>query len=387
MVSRARIGKRPWSRPTLGRMAAVETGVRSRRGPGLAGVLLILGLVITGCGGSGSSSTSGKASNAGGGTPAQPNVSITFFEHNAPLQDQIIATDPALQKPIPAHLRFVPVGNGPSALAGYRAGSFQMVSSIGDPPVVGAVAAGTKFQVIWPETLDDAELVVQPGINSVQDLAGKTVAVLLGSSEDYELRGLLAHFGLTSKVHVLNVTSSQDMVPAFNTHRIDGAYDDVDPFVSQMTKTGGHVLNIGGNAVSATYIASLGYASYNSASVSDAFAHDHPDVVQAYACALYKATQIMHGPKGPATAAFTRTSSITGLPASQAVKSGFELPVPAAAEVPKLLANGGNYEVGLMRASQYLAKAGNIKAPLTHEQVASHVNASWATNALAGKCG
>jgi taurine transport system substrate-binding protein len=354
-----------------------RASARRSRGVPLWGAMVATLALVAACGGS------SGAGNSGSNSPEQPSVSLTYFDHNAPLQDQVIATDPALLHSIPAKIKFVPVGNGPTALAGYKAGSFQFVSSIGNPPVVGAIAAGTDFQVVWPETLDDAEVVVQHGITSLSQV--KTLGVLVGSSEEYEIEGLLAHFNLSKKIHLVAFSTSQDIVPAFNTHRIDAGYDDTN-FGDQMEAKGGTVLQIDGQPVTASYIASLGYASFNSASVSDAFAKAHPEVVQAYVCALYKATQIITGPKDAATKALAATSSITGLNPDDSVKAGLLLPIAKPDDIPAALSSGGSYQQGLLRTSQYLVSAGKIPTALTQSQIDAHTNATWAKNALAGKC-
>lgn len=358
-----------------------ESGYRLR----LAVLGLVPVMVLGGCG-------LGGASGGNGTGGAQPSITITFFDHNAPAQEQIIATQPTLQKLVPAHMQFIPVQSGPASLAAYKAGSYTFVDSVGNPPVTGALAAGIQFHVIWLETYDTAVLVVRPGITDIKQLQGKTIGDLIGSSEDYEFRGLLDHNGLTGKVNIIQLAGQATTVPAFQTGKIDGAYAEW-PEALLMQRAGGSFLKtVDGKTMDAQYIASIGYPSFNSATVSDQFANSHPDVVQKFVCAIYAATQLQRGPQSKAADAYRKAADISGQSPADAVDSGEHQPTIDPTKMGAYLSpsgsgpNSGVVASGLLKTAQFLKTSGKIQVDLSETQIQGFLEPKWAKNAIAGKC-
>src|ERR1017187_2707280 len=138
----------------------------------------------------------------GGSGAALPGFTIAYRQGTGAKSGSIIDNDAALAKTIPAPLHFVPFDAGVTAIAEMRSGSLQAISGVGNPPVVGAIGTGTGVDVVLAQSFDADALIVPASVTSAQQLAGKTVGVLVGSSEDYELRGWLALEGLTKSVKV-----------------------------------------------------------------------------------------------------------------------------------------------------------------------------------------
>jgi ABC-type nitrate/sulfonate/bicarbonate transport system substrate-binding protein len=342
-------------------------------------------LALAACGG-------GAAS--GGSSGSKPSeVKMTYFENADPMQDDLIATMPSLQKMVPVPIKWLPVQSGPGALAGYKAGSYDFVESVGNPGITGAMAAGLPFHVIWPETQDSTVLVVKPSIQDVSQLAGKTIADLVGSSEDYEFGGFLKANKLQDKVKIVQLGNMQDTVPAFKTGRVDGAFADWS-FALAMLNAGGVLFKTGdGHQVDAAYICSIGYCSFNSATVADSFAKKYPSIVQAVVCTLAAATRIEEGPKEQADAAFKGAMAFTGNTDPQAaVEGGEHTPTIPPEKVAAYLSPAGGdpdsgvYAKSILNTAQFLQQSGKLPKPLTLDQIQSRLDASWAKNVVAGKC-
>jgi sulfonate transport system substrate-binding protein len=90
--------------------------------------------------------------------------------------------------------------NGPLQTAALVGGSIN-IGLLGDTPGLIARAQGTSDQLINQYGVDnEAWIVARPGITSLSQLVGKTVAVQPESYMDRYLQGLLAQKGLTGKV-------------------------------------------------------------------------------------------------------------------------------------------------------------------------------------------
>jgi taurine transport system substrate-binding protein len=168
-----------------------------------------------------------------------PTLTIAHGEGTVANSDSIIASDPALAKTIPAHLHFVPFDAGVTAIAEMRSGSLQAISGVGNPPVVGAIGTNTGVDVVLAQSFDADALIVPKSITTPAQLAGKSVGVLVGSSEDYELRGWLALKHLASSVKVVGFASEQAAAAAYLGGSVAAAYVTAGP-EAKLISTGGH---------------------------------------------------------------------------------------------------------------------------------------------------
>ena len=324
-----------------------------------------------------------------GHAQSQPNVIISYWDHSAPSQETVIATQPSLLKLLGAKPSWVPIEASPPAIAAMKAGSFDFITGVGNPPVVSGIATGADFKVVWLGSVDYVELVVRPSIRKASDLAGKTVVDLVGSSEDYALRGWLKVNGLTNKVTVLGLPGMETPVAAYKSGRVDAAYVEFAQ-AQEMVKAGGHVL------VDSVKIARLGYAGINVTIVRTPFARQHPEVVQGYVCAALAATKLIEDPKHSVRdSAFRAAAAITGQPLDQAVATG-EQGVITADVRPQdewsyfegadgSVASGGiaqNY----LKSVAFLVANGRIHRTLTTQDIIPHIDPSYVRKALHGGC-
>ena len=109
----------------------------------------------------------------------------------------------------------MPFDAGVTAIAEMRSGALQAISGVGNPPVVGAIGTGTDVDVVIVQSFDADALIVPQTVRTPAQLAWKSVGVLVGSSEDYELRGWLTLEHLTSSVKVVGFASEQAAAAAY----------------------------------------------------------------------------------------------------------------------------------------------------------------------------
>jgi ABC-type taurine transport system substrate-binding protein len=153
-----------------------------------------------------------------------PSFTISLSQGSVATGGSIIVSDAALQKTIPAHIHWIPFTAGVIAVAEMKGGSIQSISGVGNPPTVGAIANGTGIDVVMAQEFDSDELLVPASITTASQLAGKSVGVLVGSSEDYELEGWLKLQHLTGSVKVVGLSSESSVAAAYLAHAIDAAY-------------------------------------------------------------------------------------------------------------------------------------------------------------------
>jgi NitT/TauT family transport system substrate-binding protein/taurine transport system substrate-binding protein len=196
---------------------------------------LLLAILLAACGSAGTAGSGGS----------KPTVVIGYMDNGA--EPELIAIAQKLfEKDLNANIQIKYFDSGPASLSAIAAGSVQIMTGIGSPPVVSAITTGVDLQAVWAQELytQDEGLVVRSGsgINSVKDLAGKTVALVLGSTSEYALNATLIKNGVDPKsVHKLNMAP-----PAIRTawlnHSVDAAYV-WDPVFDALRQNGGNILS------------------------------------------------------------------------------------------------------------------------------------------------
>jgi NitT/TauT family transport system substrate-binding protein len=360
--------------------------------------LLALGLLaaggLTACGSSSLSSSSGAASSApaagsssaapgadpsGGGTKA--NLSVGYFTGLVAEPETVIGSVSSLQAQTHTKIKWVPITAGATALAEMRAGAFDLVAGVGNPPTVAAIANGTPIDVIWAQSFDADSLLVPKSITSASQLKGKTIGDLEGSSEDYELRGWLTVQHLTGKVNVLGFASEQAAAAAYIAGKISGAYVE-GALEEQLQSKGAHALT------NAKQIANLGYPSLDVLVATESDIKNAPTTVQNYVCAEVAATKDLLGPDNKIY--FSDSAKLLGVPASQAVSAtSAYLPyyIPINQEL-HWLSGGADSPIlaSYEKTATFDKQQGRIPSVPSNSTLAAHINDTFAKNALAGKC-
>ncbi|MDB5058995.1 MAG: hypothetical protein JWO59_2467 [Chloroflexi bacterium] len=319
----------------------------------------------------------------------EPTTTISYWNHSSPSQESVIATSPALLKVLGAKPTWVPIDASPPAIAAMKAGSFDFITGVGNPPVVSGLANGSDFKVVYLGSIDYVELVVTKAITKPTDLIGKNLVDLIGSSEDYALRGWLKVNNLQGKVNVVGLPGLTTPVAAFKAGRIDGAYVDY-AAAAQIVKDGGHVL------VDSVQIAKLGYAGINVTIVRTRFAQQHPEVVQGYVCAAVAATKLIESPhKRVRDDVFKASAALTGQPIDQAIATGEQGVVggfvPLSQEWSYFAGKDGKTATGgivrnYLQTVSFLLQNGRIHSPVTAGDLVPHIDGTYVYKALHGGC-
>jgi NitT/TauT family transport system substrate-binding protein len=322
------------------------------------------------------------ASTSGGGSGAPPSFTIAYGQGTVANSDSIIDSDPALARTIPAELHFVPFDAGVTAIAEMRSGSLQAISGVGNPPVVGAIGANTAVDVVIAQSFDADALIVPKSITSPGQLAGKSVGVLVGSSEDYELRGWLGLQHLTSSVKVVGFASEQAAAAAYLGGSVTAAYVQAGP-EAQLIAKGGHALT------DAEQIAKLGIPGLNVVAVSQNTVRNDPALVQKYVCAEIRATRLLTGPL--AARYLTQSARVQGVPGSLIVSATKSYPfIPLSQQLYWLGSTPNDAASPIVKAyeltARFLVGQGRLTTVPSAAALATHVDSAFVKKALAGGC-
>ncbi len=153
------------------------------------------------------------------------------------------------------------------------------IGLVGLPAYVSGVAQGIPYKLIMlydiPGTMSGLAVQEGSGIETIADLKGKRVGVTFGSGADYMLQGVLAENGLSVNDLTLVNLQPQPIVAAWATKQIDAAYIWA-PILTELQAQGGTLITDDGE------MAKLGYFAGDVGLVSNTFAEEHPELVQAW---------------------------------------------------------------------------------------------------------
>jgi taurine transport system substrate-binding protein len=321
------------------------------------------------------------SSSGGPGAPL-PSFTIAYGQGTVANSDSIIDSDSALAKTIPAQLHFVPFDAGVTAIAEMRSGSLQAISGVGNPPVVGAIGTNTGVDVVIAQSFDADALIVPRSVTTPAELAGKSVGVLVGSSEDYELRGWLGLQHLTGSVKVVGFASEQAAAAAYLGGSVAAAYVQAGP-EAQLIAKGGHQLT------DAEQIAKLGIPGLNVVAVSQSMVRNDPALVQKYVCAEVQATRLFTGPQSARYLA--QSARVQGVPGSLIVSATRAYPfIPLSQQLYWLGSAPDDAGSPIVKAyeltGKFLVGQGRLTSVPPPSVLATHVDSSFVKKALAGDC-
>jgi NitT/TauT family transport system substrate-binding protein len=347
----------------------------------LPAAALALATALAGCGSSSSARTdaAGAAGGSGGGS-----IGVGYFQSATLGPEVLIAGNKSLASKIDGTLKLTPIDSGLDGLAELRGGAFPFVSGVGNPPVTGSIAQGTKLKVIYAEYFDAAQLIVGPDITSNDQLAGKTIGDLQGSSEDFEIRGWLSKQGLTDKVKVVGFPSEAAVAAAFKAHRIDAGYVEI----AQALDLKAHAQ--GREVVTAEEIAKLGFPSLNVLAVTDDFAAAHPQIVQQVVCQTMHAQTLAAGPD--ADTYIKAAAGTVGATPDDAVAATKVIPWVAGKdelswfEGPSGDVKDGQIAKAYALTGQFLKDQGRVTTVPTADQIAGALDSSYVKQALKDGC-
>lgn len=316
---------------------------------------------------------------------AEPTLTIGYFTGLIAEPETVIGSTPSLAADIPAHLKWVPITAGVAGLAEVSAGALDFVAGVGNPPTVAAIANGTNVDVVWDQSLDSDSLIVAKSITRPGQLVGKTIGDLEGSSEDYEIHGWLSAEHLTGKVTIVGFQSEQAAAAAWLAGKVTAAYVQGALEIT-LTEHGGVPLT------NAKKIAALGYPGLDVLAVTHNLVAADPALVQAYVCTELKATNDLFGPQQDAY--FRSSAGLLGVApglAVQATKQYLTYYITPSQEKAELVGPDGS-ALSSPTVQAYIKTAtfdkaqGRITSVPSAATLASHVDPTFAENALAGHC-
>jgi taurine transport system substrate-binding protein len=318
----------------------------------------------------------------GGSSGPLPTFTISVSQGSVASPDSIIESQPSLAKLIPAKLKYVPFEAGVTAIAEMKSGSVQAISGVGNPPLTEAVGDGTGVTVVMGWGFDDDQLLVPASVTSAAQLAGKSIGVLVGSSEDYELLGYLALEHLTGKVKVVPFSDENAAGAAALSGAVDAAYVYGSP-ATQLLSKGDHSL------VNAQQIAKLGVPGLDVIAVASNLIKSNPALVQSYVCAELQGSRDMTGPQ--AAKYLAASSAVQGVPGDQIVAATkgypFILPSDQLFWLGSSLHDPSSRIVqAYVQTGQFLVQQGRLTSAPTAAQIAQHIDITFVKKALAGGC-
>jgi ABC-type taurine transport system substrate-binding protein len=326
------------------------------------------------------------ATQGGSSTPTTlPGFTIAVSQGTVASPDSIILSQPSLEKIIPAHVHTVPFDAGVTAIAEMKSGSIQAISGVGNPPATAAIGINTGVTVVMGWGFDDDQLLVPKSISSPGQLAGKSVGVLVGSSEDYELLGYLALEHLTGKVKVVSFASEPAAGAAALSGAIDAAYVYGAPAADLLAR-GDHSL------VNAEQIAKLGIPGLDVIAVASNLIKSDPTLVQDYVCAEVQGSRDMTGPQ--AAKYLTASAKVQGVSASQAATivaatKGYPF-IPPSQQLFWLGSALHDPNSRIVKAYQqtgtFLVSQGRLTSAPSAAQIAQHIDITFIKKALSGGC-
>jgi NitT/TauT family transport system substrate-binding protein len=197
---------------------------------------------------------------------------------------------------------------------------------------------------------------VPASVTTASQLAGKSVGVLVGSSEDYELEGWLKLQHLTGSVKVVGLASEQAVAAAYLAHAVGAAYV-YGNYATSVQAKGGHAL------VNAEQIAKLGVPGIDVVAVPSTLVSSNPALVQKYVCAEVQATRLLTGPTPfiPLSQQLYWLGSKPGDTASPLVKA---------------------YQL----TGQFLLGQGRVTSVPSAATLAAHIDPTFVQKALSGGC-
>jgi len=322
------------------------------------------------------------ATTGGSGSGPLPTFTISVSQGSVASPDSIIESQPSLARLIPAKLKYVPFEAGVTAIAEMKSGSVQAISGVGNPPTTAAIGDGIGVTVVMGWGFDDDQLLVPKSVTSPGQLAGKSVGVLVGSSEDYELLGYLKLEGLTGKVKVVSFADENAAGAAALSGAIDSAYVYGSPAAALIAK-GYHPL------VNAEQIAKLGIPGLDVIAVATSVVNSDPALVQDYVCAELQGSRDMTGPQ--AAKYLAASSAAQGVPGNQIVAATKGYPfIPPGQQLYWLGSTRHDPTSRIVQAyqqtAQFLLSQGRLTSVPSASQIASHIDITFIKKALAGDC-
>ncbi len=180
------------------------------------------------------------------------------------------------------------------------------IGLVGSSPASRGISTGIEYRVPWIfDVIGKAEsLVAKPGITTLADLKGKTVATPFASTSHFSLLAALDDAGIAeTDVNIIDA-APDDIYAAWTQGDIDAAYV-WNPNLAKLIADGGTVL------VTSADLAAKGKTTYDLAIVTNDFADKYPGAVNTWAAEEDRAVKLIRDDPKAASEAIALELGIT----------------------------------------------------------------------------
>ncbi len=250
-------------------------------------------------------------------------------------------------------------GSGTEVIAAMASGDVQ-VAELGSSPLAIGTSQGVEIQLFMiAQGLGTAESLIAKqgsGIEKLEDVKGKRIAVPVGSTAHYSLMGGLAHAGIAeTDVTIINLPADQ-IAAAWDSGQVDAAFI-WEPVQNQILQTGTFILG-------ADQTAAWGYPTFDGWVVNKAFAEANADAMVAFVKTMNDANMAYLADPAAWTAdsAPVKTiAEVTGAAPDQVpnILKGFTF-IPLADQMSDTWLGGA--AANMKTTADFLVKAGRIDA-------------------------
>ncbi len=264
-------------------------------------------------------------------------------------------------------------GSGTEVIAAMASGDVT-IAELGSSPLAIGASQGVDLQLFMiAQGLGTAESLIAKegsGIEKLEDLKGKKVAVPVGSTAHYSLMGGLTHVGIAeSDVTIVNLPADQ-IAAAWDSGQVDAAFI-WQPVQSQILQTGKFV-------VGADQTAQWGYPTFDGWVVNAEFAAANADKMAAFAKVMDDANKayLANPDAWTADSAEVKTiAEVTGADPAQVpdILKGFTF-IPLADQLGDAWLGGA--VANMKTTADFLVKAGRIDTAI--DDYAPYVNTTIA---------
>lgn len=250
----------------------------------LLSAILSIGILVTGCSGSKTASTTGNAQASDSALPKE--IRLGYFQ--SPNGELLAKGEKLLEKKFPGvSIKYVQFDVGRDVNTAMASGSID-IATIGTPPGTTGIVNDLPYKIYYlHDIIGASEALVAKntsGINSIADVKGKKIATPFGSTSHYSLLAALKQNNISENDVTILDMNAQDIIAAWSRGEIDGAYI-WQPAQSKLISDGGKVI------ISSEEVAKKGGVTGEFGIVSNDFAAKYPDVVKAYIDILDEATK------------------------------------------------------------------------------------------------